>query len=92
MSIKRALNIMEANKFNVDGFRVLIKKDELEKLRDVEYIRCSNIVKSECPVVAEGDWTEDGIWLFFKTYSENSDYSFEFNKFMKAVEKGRAKF
>lgn len=83
---------MEAKKFDIDGFRVLIKEEELHELEDINFVECSNIIESECPVVAEGDWTENGIWLFFRTYDSNSNYSFEFDEFMEAVKKGREEF
>lgn len=79
---------MEPSKFQLQGFKVYIEEENLRDIIDSENIECSSILKSECPVVAEGKWSESGKWIFYKTHSEKTEYDFRFEEFMEQFKQG----
>lgn len=75
----------EPEKFDVDGFRVYLTEEDIEDIYDEDDISASNILKSECPVVAEGNWDSTGSWLFYKTHSENVEYDMTYTELKENV-------
>lgn len=75
----------QGSSINIEGYRVFLETGDLEDLQEVDFVSCSNILKSECPVVAEGKWSSDGNWLFFRTHSSDCEYDLEYDEFMKGL-------
>lgn len=83
---------MEPNKFDIRGFKVYITRNNLDELRKIDNIESSSILKDECPVVAEGKWSQSGNWIFFRTYSEDHKYNYEFDEFITQYKEGKNYF
>jgi len=81
----------EANAIRIEGHRVLLEEDNLEELEGMDFVGCSNVMKSECPVVAEGKWSKDGQWLFFRTYSASAGYDLEYEEFVEGLIQSKKK-
>lgn len=75
----------KASSIDIEGHKVYLETEDLENLENIEFVACSNILRSECPVVAEGKWSSDGDWLFFRTYSSDSEYDLEYDEFLNGL-------
>ena len=68
----------QENRFDVDGFLVYLTEDDLDDISGRDDISATQVLSTECPVVAEGMWDSTGCWLFYKTYSENIEYDMDY--------------
>lgn len=75
----------KANRFDVDGFLVYLNKEDLENISERDDISANTVLKSECPVVAEGNWDSTATWLFYRTYSEETEYDMTYDKLVDEV-------
>lgn len=66
------------NQFDVDGFLVYLTEEDLDDISERDHISAKQVLKDECPVVAEGMWDSTGCWVFYRTHSESTDYDMKY--------------
>lgn len=80
---------MKGNDIEIEGHKVRIKKENLEEIKDISFINASPIIKEECPLLAEGQWTSDGQWLFFRTHPDSDNYNLDFEDFVEVANEAK---
>lgn len=82
--------MLEANEFEANGVNVFLTAENVRDIHNNQsLVEGSPLLESECPVVATGFFTSDGIWRFYATHHEETDYKLEYDEFITALHETR---